>query len=392
VRETLKKVQEMKKHLSIRFKEEFGAEPQVYFAPGRINVIGEHLDYNGGKVLPGAIHLGVYVGVKIKSKGTSQIIANSFDESMRFIWGKYEPYPTGNWRNYVLGVLKYLEPHLPMQFEFDMMIDADIPVGSGISSSAALEVGIAFALNDLFNLQLDLNTLADIAHQAENQFVGMKCGIMDQYASALGKADQLLLLDCQTKSYDYIPSALENSEWLLIDSQVKHALAESGYNDRRAESTSAFEKLKEQDPNLKSLADVDDLARYDLELLSLIERKRAKYVVEECARVQHVVEHMSSGNAAAIGHILVEAHLGMKEDYEITCPEVDAIVEEVSKLPFVHGARMMGGGFGGSVLVLAKKATAEQIIPAILTRFIVEFDLTPSYIEVEISGGPRRLK
>lgn len=378
--------------LSDRFSEEFKSAPQVYFAPGRINVIGEHLDYNGGQVLPGAIQLGVYLAVKIKSKGTTQIIANSFDESMSFVWGVYDPYPTGNWRNYILGVLKYLEPHLLMQFEFDMMIDADIPAGAGISSSAALEVGVAFALNDLFNLHLDLTTLADIAHQAEYQFVGMKCGIMDQYASALGKADHLLLLDCQSERHEYIPSDLPDCEWVLIDSQIKHTLAESGYNDRREESNGAFEKLKAQNDSILSLADIRDLRKFDLTSLTDIEQKRAKYVVEECARVEKVIKLMAQNDAKTIGQILIEAHHGMKNDYEITCPEVDAIVEEISRLPFVYGGRMMGGGFGGSVLVLAKKGSAEQIIPVILTRLIVEFDLTPSYIEVDISDGPLRIK
>ena len=379
-------------NITQRFNTEFGSQPSVYFAPGRINVIGEHLDYNGGKVLPAAMQMGVYVAIQTKKKGGTHIVAESFQESMRFVWGEYEPYTTGNWRNYVLGVLKYIEPYFPRQLDFDMMIDADIPIGAGLSSSAALEVGIAFALNKYFNLNLDLTTLAKIAHQAENQFVGMECGIMDQFTSAFGKQNHLLLLDCQSEKHEYIPAALPGFEWVLIDSQIKHALAESGYNIRRQESTSALEKLQDQDSSLTSLADVNDLDRFDLTSLTDNEKKRAKYVVEECARVDEVVKLMADGDAEGIGQILLKAHKSMKNDYDITCPEVDAIVEEISKLDFVCGGRMMGGGFGGSVIALIKEGYSNQIAPSILNRFIVDFDFTPNCIEVEISDGPKEVK
>lgn len=378
--------------VSFRFEEEFDSKPKIYFAPGRINVIGEHLDYNGGSVLPAAIQMGVYVAIQNRKKGSSHIISGSFGESMRFVWGKYQPYPTGNWRNYVLGVLKYLEPYLPMHFEFDMMIDGDIPLGAGMSSSAALEVAIAFAMNDLFNLKLDLTTLAKIAHQAENQFVGVNCGIMDQFASALGKADSYLLLDCQTESYTYVEAHMDGTEWLLINSGVSHALADSGYNQRRKECENALRKLQSVEPSIDFLADRRVSNLLETANLNETENRRVEYVTDEVGRVDQVVKALKTNDTESVGSALSKAQMGMRDKYEISCPEIDSIIQGLAEIQEVLGARMMGGGFGGSIIALVQSGTTGAISQSLNALIDDELASNLSFHEVKISSGPRRLK
>ena len=367
------------------FVECYGAAPIVAFAPGRINIIGEHTDYNGGLVFPAAIDLGIAAAVAQNNSNRIRVWALDLDETFEFSADQIlVPLAEGGWRNYIIGVVAQAQRQGKSFSGFDLMFGGSIPLGSGLSSSAALENSVLLALNQLFDWEFSRLSLLQMAQAAENSFVGVLCGIMDQYASMLGKEQQAFVLDCQQLKADYVSAALEGYEWMLINSQVKHQHAESGYNSRRQSCESAREKL-----GVQSLSDMSLLALEEKRvLLTPNEYTKARYVVEENHRVQQAYKALQAQNTEALGQLLFQSHTGLRDQYEVSCPEIDFLVDLAAASPAVIGARIMGGGFGGCTLNLIDQNKREEI-QDILAAYSQRFGIQAELIPVRIAAGAR---
>jgi galactokinase len=369
------------------FKEKFGVEPLVVRAPGRVNLIGEHTDYNEGFVLPAAIDKAICVaisprkdsGITLYSEEFSQRHETSYDNLSRSSLG---------WPNYVLGVVDQLVKRGYKTGGFNMVLNGDVPIGSGLSSSAAVECATAVALNHLFNLQLSSIDLTLIAQKAEHEFAGVLCGIMDQFASMHGKKDHVIRLDCRSLEYEHVPLHLGDYIILLLNTNVKHSLASSEYNTRRAQCEKGVQLISAKYPEVKSLRDatmemVDEMIKEDD-----IYRK-CKYVVSENMRLLQGCEDLKKGDLVAFGKKMFQTHEGLSLDYEVSCPELDFLVEKVKGRPEVAGARMMGGGFGGCTINLVKKDAVEPLISELSSRYreVMGKELTPYLAQIEDGAG-----
>ena len=360
----------------------------VVHAPGRINIIGEHTDYNNGLVLPAAIDK--KLSVHIVPNGTKSLVnidAQDFNTCFSFDLDNFQPV-SENWPNYIMGVVHELQK-LGARIEgFDAEFGSTIPIGSGLSSSAALECGFAVALNKLFNQGLDEWQLIKASQRAEHNFVGAKCGIMDQFASVMGKEDQVMLLDCQSLEYQYFPLNLGDFRILLLNSNVSHSLASSEYNTRRAECETGVSILQNIYPGIKSLRDVslNQLLQCKEELPEYIFR-RCHHVVSENKRVLDAVEALKKGDHQLLGQLIFQSHFSLQNDYGVSCPELDFLVQQAQDKDYVLGSRMIGGGFGGCTLNIVHESKMEEFIENVTQKYKEHFgiDLTP--IEVAIANG-----
>jgi len=346
-----------------------------YRAPGRINIIGEHTDYNDGYVLPFAIDKYIYLEIE-KSDKFIFISKNSNQEiSLKNLQ------KTNTWADYIIGVIIELEKKVGKIPPFMFKIHSDLPMGAGLSSSAALEVVSAYALNDILELKLSSEELALIGWNAENKFVGLNCGIMDQYASVLSKENHALFIDTYTKKYELIPLNLKDFHFYIINSGVKHELGNSEYNIRRKQCEEALRILER-----KSFREVtyDDLNKLDD-----VHYRRAKHVLDENARVLKTIESLKNDNIEVIGEILFESHESLKNLYEVSCEEIDYIIDYLRNR--VLGARIVGGGFGGSVLVLSEEGEFENIIKNLKEEYFNEFSVELEYFKVNSSNGVEKL-
>lgn len=375
-----------------RYTEIFDQQPQIVVkSPGRINVIGEHTDYNEGFVLPTAIDKGVYVALGKRDDSKIELYAEDFKESFSTTLAEIKISEKG-WPNYILGVIAQLQERNLEFSGFNLYIDGDIPVGAGLSSSAAVECATGFALNELFSLGLDRVEIAKIGQKAEHEFAGVKCGIMDQFASVLSKADSVLKLDCRTLEYEHVPLDLGKYEIILLNTNVKHSLASSAYNDRRQSCEQAVEWIKKEYPEVNSLRDVNE------EMLKSIVLPRnedtyikSKYVIDENNRLLKACEALSGGNIEKLGTLLFQAHWALSKEYEVSCPELDFLVDYAEKHNEILGARMMGGGFGGCTINLIEKGKANSIFDELAPIYKEKFGLDLSLIEVKIEGGTQVL-
>jgi galactokinase len=378
--------------IRLTFDQVFGAEAQLFRSPGRINIIGEHTDYNEGFVLPAAIDKEIVVAMAPNGRDKlCRIYASDLDEHFEFEMDAMSPVDLG-WPNYVMGVVDQIQKRGKQLASFDAVIGGDVPLGAGLSSSAALEAVIAFALNHMNQLNLDKIELIKISQLAEHTFAGVMCGIMDQYASVMGKKDKVFRLDCRSLEHEYYPIDLGAYQILLINSNVKHSLASTEYNTRRQECETGVGILSKYHPEVKSLRDVtiSMLDAYRDELPEVIFR-RCKFVVEENDRVLKSCAALNAGQLELLGQLIYQSHEGLSKDYEVSCPELDFLVELSLDKDYVLGSRMMGGGFGGCTLNVIRKDKVQDFIKLAEVLYREKFAKSPTPILVSIEEGSSKI-
>jgi len=349
--------------VSEKFKSVFAqSDPLIVRSPGRVNLIGEHTDYNNGFVLPAAINKAIYMAVSRRSDNELHFVSLDLDRKYSGSVNRLEP-SSLHWPDYILGVIQQVQALGHSIGGFNCVFGGDIPLGAGMSSSAALECATAFALNELFGLGLDAMTMVKLSQKAENVFVGVQCGIMDQFASMFGRKNHVIRLDCQSLEYAYVPFDTAGIRIVLLDTNVKHSLASSEYNTRRQQCEAGVRLVKAHHPEVKSLRDVsmEMLAKYVAPADALV-NQRCEYVVEEIARLQAAVKDLEKGDMAAFGQKMFATHEGLSRKYEVSCPELDFLAEAVKNDPGVIGARMMGGGFGGCTINLVKEEAIGELV------------------------------
>ena len=378
---------EMKEKIQKVFLEKFGEPDGTFYASaGRINLIGEHTDYNEGFVFPGAIDK--VIMADIRPNGTDKVRVYSIDIDDYAEFGlKEEDAPSQGWARYIFGICREIIKRDGKVGGFDAVFAGNVPLGAGLSSSAALESCFAFALNDLFNdNKIDKFELAKIGQSTEHNYCGVNCGIMDQFASVFGKKDHLMRLDCRDLSYEYFPFAPKNHKLVLLDSRVKHELKDSPYNKRR-ESCERVAKAM----GLPSLRDAS-LAELNAIKISISDEdyKRAKYVIEEKDRVLAVCNALKEGYYKVVGEKMYETHEGLSKDYEVSCEELDFLVD-VARECGVTGARIMGGGFGGCTINLVPDDIHDTFIGTAKQKFNTKYGHEPMVYDVIISDGARKL-
>jgi galactokinase len=356
--------------ISAAFQQRFGYAPLVVRAPGRINLIGEHTDYNEGLVLPAAIDKEIVFAIGLNDTATARLVAYDQNESHEAALATLQPGPV-QWANYLLGVVAQLQRRGVAVPGFDCVFGGNVPMGAGLSSSAAVECGLAFALNELLGAGLDRLTLARLAQAAEHEYAGVQCGLMDQFASLFGRAGQVVRLDCRSSAYEYFPFDAAAYHLVLCNSGVKHALASSEYNTRRQECAQGVAVLRRYYPEVASLRDATlaQLAAHEAELGNTVYR-RCRYVVQENERVEQVCAALVAGDMATVGQLLYASHAGLRDDYQVSCPELDKLVELAQGAPGVLGARMMGGGFGGCTLNLVAADQVPEFIATMSSQFL----------------------
>lgn len=362
-------------------------------SPGRINFIGEHTDYNNGFVLPTAIDKKIYFKFrKNNSTSTASIFSENFNK--KFTVNLFNVQPSKNhWENYILGVLFEIQQITGNVKGFDCVFKSDIPIGSGISSSAALECGFAFGLNELFQLNLSKKAIIELSQRAEHNFVGTKCGIMDQFASVMSKKDNLILLDCESLDYQYVPIKIKPYKILLLNTNVSHSLASSEYNTRRIECETGVEIMRKHNQSVTALrnATIDLLNEIKLEISPKI-YNRCKYVIEENSRVLQAVELLKTDNLNDFGALMYDTHFGLQNLYEVSCPELDFLVDFTKNNSAIIGARMMGGGFGGCTINLIHANAINNFVVEVSQAYYKKFNIELTAFEALPSEGTQLLK
>ena len=369
------------------FKEIFDTEPILVKSPGRINIIGEHTDYNGGLVMPAAINKAVYVAISKREDNEIHLFSESYQE--KHIGDiKNLKKSEKSWANYILGVV---DGFLKRDFTlagFNLYIYGNVPLGAGLSSSAAIECATAFALAQLNQLSVPNMDLALIAQKAEHEFAGVNCGIMDQFASVFGKEDYAMMLDCRSLEHEYIPLKLDGYKLVLLNTNVKHSLSDSAYNDRRAQCEQGVAWIKVHYPSVAFLRDVTEEM-----LLTYVKPKstetytKCSFVVAEIERVKKAATALKEGNLQELGQLMFETHEGLSKAYEVSCKELDFLVDQVKNVPDVLGARMMGGGFGGCTINIVKDEAIDELIEKVSKLYQKQFDLSLSAYVVQTGNG-----
>ena len=357
-------------------------------APGRINLIGEHTDYNDGFVMPAAIQMAATVHIELRTDSTIHLFAEDLQETYQLSIDTIAKAPA-HWANYIIGVIAQFQKIISFPIGFTIRLKSDVPIGAGLSSSAAIESAVAFALNEIFSLGLDKMQLTKMAQKAEHEYAGVQCGIMDQFASMFGKKDQVLLLDCKSMDYHYYPLALEGYDIVLLDTQIKHALASSEYNTRRRECEQGIAQMQQKYPSVKSLRDasIEMLEECVDQKIMPIVYNRCKYVIEEIERTQSAAKDLQEHKLVAFGQKMFATHHGLSALYEVSCPELDYLVNGVEANTDVIGARMMGGGFGGCTINLIKKEATASVVQKLVASYQNAFQKTLVHYIVSIEEG-----
>ena len=373
-----------------KFASLYGEAGTLYTSPGRINLIGEHTDYNGAFVFPGAIDKAMVA--EIRPNGTDRIRAFALDLGEAAEFGlKEEDAPQQSWARYIFGVCREIQKRGGKIAGFDTVFAGDVPLGAGMSSSAALESTFAFALDDLFSLGLTKWDMAKIGQATEHNYCGVKCGIMDQFASVFGKAGKLLRLDCKSFEYEEHPFDPKGYCLLLVDSCVKHELASSAYNKRRESCERVVATLAKRYPEVKFLRDASFAQLEEVKNeVSEEDYKRAAYVIGEVERVLAVCEALGKGDYQTVGEKMYETHHGMSKLYEVSCEELD-FLNDLAREFGVTGSRVMGGGFGGCTINLLKEELHDSFIAEVKKRYEAKYGIQPKFYDVVISDGARRL-
>lgn len=376
----------MKEQLLAKFRELYGEGASLFTSPGRINLIGEHTDYNGGFVFPGAVDKGIMAA--IRPNGTERVRAWSLDmnEASEFGLGEADK-PAQSWARYIFGVCREVQKRGGRIGGFDTVFAGDVPLGAGMSSSAALESTYAFALNELWQCGIDKFELAKIGQATEHNYCGVNCGIMDQFASVFSKRGNLIRLDCRSLEYEYFPFDPKGYRLVLLDSRVKHELVGSPYNDRRASCERVARVLGQEFLRGATMEQLDAVKGQ----ISEEDYKRARYVIGEERRVLDVCDALGRGDYETVGRRMYETHWGMSKDYEVSCEELDFLVE-VAEACGVTGSRIMGGGFGGCTINLVKDERYDDFIAKAREQFAARYGHEPKVYDVVISDGSRRLE
>jgi galactokinase len=368
------------------FAGQFQTIPRLFFSPGRINLIGEHIDYNDGFVMPAAIDKGVWFAVAPNNSDDLNFYSHDLQEAYSVT--RFEVKPKEGWQNYVLGVVDQIQKKdLPLG-GFDCAFGGNLPVGSGMSSSAAVECGLLFALNQIFNLTLSTLDMALMAQKAEHTFPRVMCGIMDQYANLFGKLNHVILLNCKTLEHQYYPLVLKDYSIVLINSKVHHSLASGEYNVRRQQCHEGFKILQ---ANLDGVNSFQDIRPAQVEQLKdKFDSKvynRCLYVTQEIERTQKAAEHLKNSELDAFGRLMYETHHGLSHLYEVSCIELDFLVEHAAREASIVGSRLMGGGFGGCTINLIHKHDWASVVDNITAAYQEEFDIEAEVYEVATSDG-----
>ena len=379
------------------FRERFGSEGdiRVYFAPGRVNLIGEHTDYNGGHVFPCALSMGNYGVARKRNDKTVRWFNMTYPENgvITADITKLAPEDNGLWYDYQLGVLwAFMQKGYEIPCGYDMVMISDMPAGAGLSASASIEELAAVIVKDLFSLDVTMSDCAVIGQYSENNFNGMNCGIMDQFASAMGKKNNAIFLDTDSLEYEYVQLNLKAERIVITNSNVKHQLAGSAYNERRSQCESALRDLKEV-IDIKTLGDLSE-SEFDKNADAIkdpVNRKRAKHAVYENSRTIRAVHALRSGEIEAFGKLMNESHVSLRDDYEVSCPEVDILVEEAWKVEGVIGSRMTGGGFGGCTVSIVKNAHIDEFKDRISRVYREKTGLDAAFYIADAADGARRL-
>ena len=373
------------------YQEKFGNNtPEVYASPGRVNLIGEHTDYNGSFVFPGAIDKGMIAAIRLNGSDKVRAYAIDLNESSEFGLNE-EDLPKEGWAKYIFGVCREIIKRGGNVAGFNTVFAGDVPLGAGMSSSAALESTYAYALNDMLGLGIDTFELARIGQSTEHNYVGVKCGIMDQFASLFGKKGHLIRLDTKTMEYQYFPFDPDGYKLVLLDTVVKHELASSAYNKRRESCEHAAATIAKRHPEVQFLRDATmDMLKEIKDEISEEDYMRAEYVIEETQRVRDVSDALERGDYETVGEKMYETHHGMSKLYEVSCEELD-FLNDVAKEHGVTGSRVMGGGFGGCTINLVKDELYDSFITDAKLKFKERYGHEPKVYDVVISDGARKL-
>ena len=381
----------MKSRISEKFRTLFGKDGEFFASAGRINLIGEHTDYNGGYVFPGAIDKGMIAEIELNGSNKVCAYALDLDEYVEFGLEE-EDAPSQSWARYIFGVCREIIKRGGKIGGFNTVFAGDVPLGAGMSSSAALESTFAFALNYLFNLGIDKFELARIGQSTEHNYCGVKCGIMDQFASVFGKKGNLMRLDCKTMEYKYYPFDPKGYKLVLLDSVVKHELASSAYNKRRESCEHVASAIRKNHPEVEFLRDAKKEWLDEVKAeVSEEDYMRAEYVIEEVQRVLDVCDALERGDYETVGQKMYETHHGMSKLYEVSCEELD-FLNDIAKECGVTGSRVMGGGFGGCTINLVKDELYDNFIAKAKAAFKEKFGHEPKVYDVVISDGARKLE
>ncbi len=381
----------MKARISEKFRTLFGHDGDFFASAGRINLIGEHTDYNGGYVFPGAIDKGIMAEIELN--GSDRVHAYSLDLDEYVEFGlKEEDVPSQSWARYIFGVCREIIKRGGQIGGFNTVFAGDVPLGAGMSSSAALESTFAFALNFLYDLGIDKFELARIGQATEHNYCGVKCGIMDQFASIFGRKGNLMRLDCKTMEYKYYPFDPKGYRLVLLDSVVKHELASSAYNKRRESCERAAAAIRHNHPEVEFLRDARKEWLEEVRtVISEEDYRRAEYVIGEVQRVLDVCDALERGDYETVGKKMYETHYGMSRLYEVSCEELD-FLNDIAKECGVTGSRVMGGGFGGCTINLVKNELHDEFIARAIEAFKEKFGHEPKVYDVVISDGARKLE
>jgi galactokinase len=379
--------------LHARFREFFGnsSQPRIFRAPGRVNLIGEHTDYNSGFVMPAAIEFHTLVAAAPSNDNTLTIRSVDYNETKKFDLADRAPSPTHHWSDYVRGVaLQLQQTGLPIRGA-NLLLSGNVPIGAGLSSSASVEVATAYALASLFGSSPDRRTLATLCQRAENEFVGARCGIMDQFVSAHGQSGHALMLDCRTLDYELLPLP-QRVSLVVCNTMVKHQIASGEYNLRRRECEQGVALLRQSYPDIQALRDVTpDMLEDRADLLPPVIYRRCRHVVREDARVLAAAQALRDSSLNTFGRLMYESHESLRDDYEVSCPELDAMVEIASKVQGVIGARMTGGGFGGCTINMVEQSAVNQFRTTVAENYHEQTGITPEIYVTQASDGASEL-
>lgn len=388
----------MEQMLKSKFIELFGGEGDLhtYFAPGRVNLIGEHTDYNGGHVFPCALSVGTYIVARKRNDSKVTMYSLNFEDKgmITFDVNELVFVKEHDWVNYPKGVMKmFHDAGLNVTTGFDVLLYGNIPNGAGLSSSASLELVTSVMLKDFFNFDVSMVEMVKLSQKAENEFIGVSCGIMDQFAIGMGKESHAVLLDCQTLDYKYSPVRLEGASLIIANTNKRRGLVDSKYNERRSECERALHQIQTvvDTPSLGALT-VEQFEQVKQVITSDIDRKRAKHAVYENARTVEAVEKLHAGDIAGFGDLMNQSHISLRDDYEVTGLELDALVEASWAQPGVIGSRMTGAGFGGCTISIVENDKIDAFIKNVGKMYQEKTGLTADFYVVQIGDGAKKLQ
>lgn len=380
-------------NLKDQFLQIYNKDSEIYFAPGRVNIIGEHTDYNGGFVLPSAISFGTYLAIAPNGEQVMRFQTTNFDYRTEIPINELSRKHGDEWVNYPLGVIdQFIKKGIVIDRGMDMLFSGDIPNGAGLSSSASIELATSVAFDDLFNAGIDRLDLVKLSQLAENMFVGMQCGIMDQFAVGMGKANTALFLNCRTLDYELVPLDLKEHAIIIMNTNKRRELADSKYNERVSECAQALQALR----TVKPMIDLSDITMQEFDEIGDVIKdpiiyRRARHVISENNRVLLAVSALKRGDLPTLGQLMNDSHESLRHDYQVTGAELDTIVNAARKVKGVLGARMTGAGFGGCAIAIADKRYVEAVINKVGSAYQQEIGLKPIFYVANVGDGAGKL-